>query len=157
LGTRREQSGCAAYGSIAESSQSTAAERQVGSGPHFASDTAGVEVGVDSTRGSQVRTERREAEVLLMAYIVAIHDISDPDRFWGAADPAAIPPQVTLHATYPRGDGSRAVCLWEADSVDTVRDLIESVAGDSSRNEFFEADPQHMGARGLSPAARVQA
>jgi hypothetical protein len=92
-----------------------------------------------------------------MAYIVAIHDISDPDRFWGAADPAnPLPSGVMLHATYPRGDGSRAVCLWEADSVDTVRDLIDSVTGDASRNEFFEADPQHMRALGLSPAAGVR-
>jgi hypothetical protein len=92
-----------------------------------------------------------------MAYIVAIHDISDPDRFWGAADLSALPSGVTLHASYPRGDGSRAVCLWEADSVDTVRDLVESVTGDASRNEFFEADSQHAGARGLSPAAGVRA
>jgi hypothetical protein len=92
-----------------------------------------------------------------MAYIIAIHDISDPDRFWGATDPSLIPPGIALHATYPRGDGSRAVCLWEADSVDTVRDLVESVTGDASRNEFFEADPQHTGARGLSPTPAASA
>jgi hypothetical protein len=92
-----------------------------------------------------------------MAYIVAIHEISDPDRFWGAADPSAVPEGITLHATYPRGDGSRAVCLWEADSVDTVRDLVDGITGDASRNEFFEADPHHMGARGLAPAAGARA
>jgi hypothetical protein len=92
-----------------------------------------------------------------MSYVVAIHEISDPDRFWGAADPSAIPEGVTLHATYPRGDGARAVCLWEADSVDTVRDLVDGLAGDAARNEFFEADPQHMGALGLSPAAGARA
>lgn len=90
-----------------------------------------------------------------MGYIVAIHDISDPDRFWSAADPSLIPPGVALHATYPREDGTRAVCLWEADSVDTVRDLIESATGDASRNEFFEVDPQHAGARGLSAISAV--
>lgn len=94
-----------------------------------------------------------------MAYIVAIHDISDPDRFWSAADPSAnpFPSGVTLHATYPRGDGSRAVCLWEADSLETVREIVDTVAGDASKNEFFEADPQHVGARGLSAAAGVSA
>ena len=92
-----------------------------------------------------------------MTYIVAIHDISDPDRFWSAADPAAIPAGVTLHATYPRGDGTRAVCLWEADSVDTVRDLVDGLSGDSSRNEFFEADPQHAGAIGLGATSAAGA
>jgi hypothetical protein len=92
-----------------------------------------------------------------MAYIVAIHDISDPDRFWNAADPSALPPDIALHATYPRSDGSRAVCLWEADSVETVRNLIESTTGDASRNEFFEADAQHAGARGMSALGAVSA
>jgi hypothetical protein len=99
------------------------------------------------------RSEPSDDRRLDLPYIVAIHDISDPDRFWSAADPEALPAGITLHATYPRGDGSRAVCLWEADSVDTVRDLVESVTGDASRNEFFEADPKHSGAKGLSASA----
>ena len=91
-----------------------------------------------------------------MSYIVAIHDISDPERFWGAADPSReFPPRIALHASYPREGGTRAVCLWEADSVETVRNLIESTTGDASRNEFFEADPQHAGARGLSTHGAV--
>jgi hypothetical protein len=92
-----------------------------------------------------------------MAYIVAIHEISDPDRFWGAADPSAIPEGITLHASYPRGDGSRAVCLWEADSVDAVRNLVESTTGGASQNEFFEADAQHAGALGLGATSAAGA
>jgi hypothetical protein len=89
-----------------------------------------------------------------MGYIVAIHDISDPQRFWGAADAnSEFPPGITLHATYPRGDSSRAVCLWEADSVDAVRQLIESVSGDASNNEFFEVDTSHAGVVGLPTAS----
>ena len=91
-----------------------------------------------------------------MAYIVAIHDIRDPDRFWGAADPSAIPAGITLHSTYPRGDGSRAVCLWEADSVDAVQELIDSLLGDASRNEFYEVDPQHAGTLGLPAGAAAR-
>jgi hypothetical protein len=92
-----------------------------------------------------------------MTYIVAIHDISDPDRFWNAAAASTPPPDIALHATYPRSDGSRAVCLWEADSVETVRNLVESTMGDASRNEFFEADPQHAGALGMSAIGAVRA
>ena len=90
----------------------------------------------------------------VVTYIVAIHDISDPERFWGAADPSQeFPAGIALHSSYPRAGGTRAVCLWEADSADTVRNLIESVTGDSSRNEFFEVDPQHPNVLGLPAAA----
>ena len=45
-----------------------------------------------------------------MTYIVAIHDISDPERFWGAADPSReFPAGIALHNTYPRAGGTRAV------------------------------------------------
>jgi hypothetical protein len=84
-----------------------------------------------------------------MAYIVAIHDISDPEAFWGAASSAELPSGVKILSTYPQEDGSRAVCLWEADSVDTVRDAVNGLAGDFSHNEFFEVDPQHPGTTGL--------
>jgi hypothetical protein len=90
-----------------------------------------------------------------MPFIVAIHDVSDPARFWGSAAEGVgnLPQGVTLHSTYPQGDGAKAVCLWEADSVETVRQTIESGAGDSSRNQFFEADPGHEGARGFPAQA----
>jgi hypothetical protein len=89
-----------------------------------------------------------------LSYIVAIHEISDPERFWGAAgDPSReFPPGIALHTSWPREGGSRAVCLWEADSVGAVRDLIESVVGDASNNEFFEVDTTHAGLRGLPTA-----
>jgi hypothetical protein len=89
-----------------------------------------------------------------MPYVVAIHDISDPDRFWGAAGSAGeLPPGIALHSTYVRDDGSRATCLWEAPSVDAVRQLLDATVGDSSRNEFFEVAPEHPGTRGLPTQA----
>jgi hypothetical protein len=91
---------------------------------------------------------------LSMAYVVAIHDISEPDKFWATAGAATeFPPGVALHSTYPRDDGARAVCLWEGDSVDAIQQLVDGVLGDFSRNEFFEVNPQHAGARGLPTEA----
>jgi hypothetical protein len=85
-----------------------------------------------------------------MTYIVAIHDISDPGRFWSAADPSIdFPSGISLHSTFPRTDGRRAVCLWEADSAERVRELLESITGDASQNEFFEVDTQHANTLGL--------
>ena len=60
-----------------------------------------------------------------MPYIVAIHDVSDPERFWGGAAEGigSLPQGVTLHATYPRQGGSKAVCLWEGESMDAYARL----------------------------------
>jgi hypothetical protein len=81
-------------------------------------------------------------------YIAAIHTISDPERFW-SADASAIPAEVTLISTFPNADGSRALCLWEADSAKTVQSLVDGMAGDAARNECFEVDERHPWTRGL--------
>ena len=76
-------------------------------------------------------------------YVVAIHDISDPEKFWGAVQAAPIPEGMALHSTLPNSDGTRAVCLWEADSTDSVRDLVEGTVGQASRNDFFEVESKN--------------
>ena len=92
-----------------------------------------------------------------MAHTVAIHEVEDPERFWGAAGSIDLPEGVAILSTYPRADGTRAVCLWEADSADSVREIVEGAAGDISHNEFFEVDPGHPATTGLpvSSAARA--
>ena len=53
---------------------------------------------------------------------------------------------------YPSRDRSAVECLWEADSLETLRQYVESVLGDSSEDEFFEVNADQ--ARGLpQPAA----
>jgi hypothetical protein len=74
-------------------------------------------------------------------HIVAKHEISDPEQFWSAIEGAGEPPEgVSLHSTLPSPDGTKAVCVWEADSVETVRGVVEGTTGEWSRNEFFEVD-----------------
>jgi hypothetical protein len=80
-------------------------------------------------------------------HVIAIHSISDPDRFWGAADSTEIPEGTTLRSALPNEDGSRAVCVWESDSLDSVKQLVEGTVGDVSNNEFFEVNEQN--AQGL--------
>lgn len=80
-------------------------------------------------------------------YITAIHQITDPEKFWQTVrahtPPAAgLPAGVVLHATFANGDGTKAVCLWQAKTVDTVRDLVDSALGQFSRNEFFEVSKE---------------
>lgn len=73
-------------------------------------------------------------------YVLIEHSISDPESFFSTAESALaeMPPTIKLHHTFPSTDGTRAVCLWEADSLDQVRDFVESAVGQFSRNEYFE-------------------
>jgi hypothetical protein len=87
-------------------------------------------------------------------YAIAIHQISDPEKFWGLAQELELPQGTALHTVAPNADGTRAVCVWESDSLDTVRDFVESAAGDISNNEFYEVNAEN--AVGL-PAASVAA
>lgn len=80
-------------------------------------------------------------------YITAIHQITDPEQFWqtvrSATPPAAeFPAGIVLHSTFADGNGTKAVCLWEADTVDEVQDLVDSALGQFSRNEFFEVSKE---------------
>ena len=56
-------------------------------------------------------------------YVLVQHTISEPAVFWNAADPRSnLPPKLKLHHTFPTSDGTRAVCIWEAESVNAVRE-----------------------------------
>ena len=70
-------------------------------------------------------------------YIVALQEIFDPRTFWDNARSTPIPDHLTLHQILPNEDGTQAVCLWEADSLDQVRDFVEEAAGHASITRFF--------------------
>jgi hypothetical protein len=75
-------------------------------------------------------------------YVLVHHTITDPAQFWATAQAALpnIPDGLTLHHTIPARDGTRATCLWEAESVRAVRDYLEPALASSSRNEYSEAE-----------------
>jgi hypothetical protein len=71
-------------------------------------------------------------------YVIAVHEINDPDAFWSrAGDP---PAGLELPTVAPSEDGTRAICIWKADSVDSVKKAVEDAVGDVSNNEFFGVD-----------------
>jgi hypothetical protein len=75
--------------------------------------------------------------------ISVIHRISDPDAFRATATSAAkdIPADIKLHQTVTRNDRSTAICLWEAASVDGVKNLLEPLFGQVCKNEYIAIDP----------------
>jgi hypothetical protein len=76
-------------------------------------------------------------------YSIAIHTISDPEKFWAGAQTLEVPQGMTLHSTIGNKDGTKAVCIWEADSVDSIRDFVDPATEGMSSNEYFEANEQY--------------
>ena len=76
-------------------------------------------------------------------HVGVIHRISNPAAFQQAEQEALAGGlsegfRLPVHAETP--DHTTAICVWEGPSVDAVRDLIESVVGAYSQNEYFEME-----------------
>jgi hypothetical protein len=70
-------------------------------------------------------------------FIVAIHNISNPAKFWAAAQNLSIPSHVRLHTVFPSTDGAKGVCLWQGESLEVVKPLVDSLTGGLSVNEYI--------------------
>jgi hypothetical protein len=75
-------------------------------------------------------------------FVLVHHVISDPKAFW--KDPeetrASIPGHLKLHATYGVSDGTRATCVWECASVESVRQFLDEYSRGIAKNEYFPID-----------------
>ncbi len=74
-------------------------------------------------------------------YVGVVHHISDPEGFEAAeqrALEAGLPEGISLpiHAATP--DHTTGMCIWEGESVETVKGSVDSVVGEYSENEYFE-------------------
>ena len=74
-------------------------------------------------------------------FVSVIHHISDPEGFEAAeqrALEAGLPSTVALpiHAATP--DHTTGICIWEGESVDAVREVVEAAVGAWATNEYFE-------------------
>jgi len=92
-------------------------------------------------------------------YVAIVHQVQDPQEFLSRgerlADPSNAPPGVVPRQFCPSKDLSAATCVWEAGSVDAVRDYIDSTLGDSSDNTYFEINTEY--ALGLPQPATTPA
>lgn len=75
-------------------------------------------------------------------YVLVHHEVHDPERFWGTAEEAipAVPEGLQLHHAIPAKDGTCATCLWEAESVEAVKQFLEPALGEVATNRYFEAE-----------------
>jgi hypothetical protein len=74
-------------------------------------------------------------------YVTVIHRVSDPEAFMKAEDEAiaaGLPEGFSLPIHAATHDHGVGVCIWEGSSLESVRDLVESVVGPYSENEYLE-------------------
>ena len=91
-------------------------------------------------------------------HVVVQHRITDPEKFL-SMDAEEVsgggPAGVQGRQFFPSEDGSAAVCLWEADSIQTLRDYLDPATAGVSENTYFAVDTQR--AMGLPAAAAAGA
>ena len=91
-------------------------------------------------------------------HVVIQHRINDPEQFF-AGDPEQVanggPPGVRGRQFFVSQDKSTAVCLWEADSVESLREYMDGLTGDSAENTYFEVDGEMS--MGLPAGAQASA
>ena len=91
-------------------------------------------------------------------HVVVLHRITDPDQFFSIdAEQVAGggPPGVQGRQFFPSQDRSQAVCLWETDSIDTLRDYLDPATAEVAENTYFEVDTER--AMGVPEAAAAGA
>jgi hypothetical protein len=88
-------------------------------------------------------------------FIVVEHTITDPDAFFGlAARVAEAPSGIKALQFLPSIGKDRAVCLWQANSVDALKGFLERLSAQSSRNTYYAVDStKAMGLPNLVAAA----
>ena len=76
-------------------------------------------------------------------FVGVIHHINDPAGFEAAEQTAlerGLPPNVALPIHAATTDHRTGICIWEGESVEAVRELVESVVGPFSTNEYLRLD-----------------
>jgi hypothetical protein len=77
-------------------------------------------------------------------FVTIEHDIHDPAEFQARAERAMPPPDgLHVHQFLPASDLSHATCLYEADSLEAVRDFVDGALGPSSTQRYFAVAEDH--------------
>jgi hypothetical protein len=74
-------------------------------------------------------------------FVTVIHRIHDPEGFQAAeakALEAGLPSDVALPIHAATGDHALGICIWEGESVEAVRQVVEGAVGPYAKNEYYE-------------------
>lgn len=80
-------------------------------------------------------------------YVVVHHRVKDQQAAFARGEKLVRNEGAPLGARglqfYPSQDGSAVTCLWEADSVASIQQYVDSTLGDASENTFYAVDTEH--------------
>ncbi|ELR66996.1 hypothetical protein C942_04700 [Photobacterium marinum] len=76
-------------------------------------------------------------------FIAIEHEITDPELFWQKASGAMSHPPagMRLHSTMVSEHQKMCQCMWEAESIDIVREFLEPELANSCVNTYYQIDP----------------
>ncbi len=88
-------------------------------------------------------------------FVVVEHTITNPDVFFKLAKRVGeAPSEIKALQFFPSVSKDRAVCVWQADSVDALKGFLEPLSAQSSRNTYYAVDgTKAMGLPNLGAAA----
>ena len=74
--------------------------------------------------------------------VIAHHNISNPEAFWGAAEKvtANLPSNLKLLSVFPAKDGKTGTCVWEASTAEEVQQFLDTNSGQFAKNFCYEVD-----------------
>jgi hypothetical protein len=86
-------------------------------------------------------------------YVVVQHQIKDPQTAFSRGEKLmkkeGAPAGVGGLQFYPSTDGSVVTCVWEAASVESIQEYVDSTLGDSSQNTCYEVNAEQAFAEPL--------
>jgi hypothetical protein len=88
-------------------------------------------------------------------FVVVEHTITNPDVFFRlAAKVGEAPSGIKALQFFPSVSKDRAICVWQANSVDALKGFLEPMSAQSSRNTYYAIDSSKaMGLSNLGAAA----
>jgi hypothetical protein len=85
-------------------------------------------------------------------HLGVVHTIRDRATWDSVTRSPEFPPGFDLLASVTQDDVSRAICVWDAPSLDALQRMLDGLTGVASVNDCFVADP----ARSLNlPASKT--
>jgi len=88
-------------------------------------------------------------------YIVIQHEIQNPELYMKCAESAfPLPEYLQLHQFLPAADMKKAVCLYEAPSVEKLSSYLDPKLDPASKQSYFPVLTEH--AMGLPKSINAQ-
>jgi hypothetical protein len=73
-------------------------------------------------------------------HLGVVHTIRDRAA-WDSLERPPIPPGFVLLGSVTQEDVSRAICIWDAPSLDALQRMLDDALGAAAVNDCFIADP----------------